>query len=75
MINKTATLTTPYGHIHTLTRDAVTGVITDENGNTYTTSESEWISDYGALYASNQESQIMYWHELPCAVQYLFRNK
>lgn len=70
---KTATLTTPYGHVHNLTR-STEGVITDQNGVTFTTSKSEWISDYGALYASNQKSQIMYWHELPPAVQNLFRD-
>lgn len=69
---KQAKLTTPYGHMYNLTRNE-NGVVTDENGIIFETRKSEWISDYGALYASNQKSQIMFWHELHPTVQALFK--
>lgn len=70
---KSAVLITPYGRKHTLTLNDA-GVIQDENGIVFTTHRHEWISGYGALYASNQTGSIMFWHELPLDVQSLFRQ-
>jgi hypothetical protein len=45
----------------------------DQFGNKYEIRKHEWISDYSALYEVVHEDSLLFWYELPCAVQKLFK--